>query len=412
MRIFANLFLTLFLTDGMLSLLDEITSLAFSLHLFSGVRSVVANLVFLMAIPLYLCLGIDKRLPKRVFLPLTLFVLWCPVAITAFPSLAESGAYRLLLPAVQLLLCLVPVSCFRTARFQKKRAHRLVMPKEPFEAPFFSLKNSVTFFAANLVAVPLVVALLLFNAANAYLTEHTAGFMHLAPDGLHMVERDYRRGNKTVRLVAMIHVGEKAYYDQLSDAAVTGRTIVLAEGVTDDRHLLKNGLDYGKLAGVLGLSSQRKMQLKGRLIDEAELEEAGPATSDAGENAAEADILRADVDISSFRPPTIRFLDEFGRQLKNNPSVMKGLLAFNGWAEKNMTAKMYDTLMNDILYNRNRVVIGHLKQAIARYDTVVIPWGALHMPEIERAVRKQGFRLQQEDDRVSIDLRKVVGKVL
>lgn len=64
--------------------------------------------------------------------------------------------------------------------------------------------------------------------------------------------------------------------------------------------------------------------------------------------------------------------------------------------------------MDDILYRRNKEVIRHLRKAVDRYDTVVVPWGALHMPEIEDEVVKQGFKLQQERERVSIDFNKML----
>ena len=401
MRYFANMFLILFCADGMLSLMDEICALAFSLHVFSGVRGILANFVIVMAIPLYLCLGIDKRLPKSVLIPLILFVLLCPISVLMFPSLAGSTGYGLSMAALQVLLCVLPIS-----RFRKDGAKSLVMAKTMFDAPFFSLRNSAAFFAANLFAVPLAIALFVFCAANSYLSLNTAGFMHLAPDGLHMVEKVYSRDNKTIRLAAMIHVGEKEYYEKLSDTAIAGRTIVLAEGVTDSGHLLNGGIDYSKLAGVLGLTSQENMRLKGRLIDKVEMEEAESAKNDDAENDAEADILRADVDISSFRPNTILILNELSRSLKESPSLSKGLTGFNAWLGKNMTPAMYKDLMDDILHRRNSVLIGHLRNALLRYDTIVIPWGAMHMPEIEREVLQQGFRRHKDYDRISIDFRK------
>jgi hypothetical protein len=407
MRVFANLFLIMFCADGILSLTDEIVSLTFSVHAFSGVRSLLANSVVVLAVLLYLCLGIDKRLPKRVFLPLTLFAMLCPFVGLMFPSLAGNRTPGLFLALAQLLLCALPLWLFR-----KDGKKSLVMSESMFDGPLFGWRNTAAFFSANLLAVPVALVVIAFFAANSYLSQNTAGFMRLAPDGLHMAEKVYRRGSKTVRLAAMIHVGEKEYYEKLSDTASSNHTIILAEGVTDNEELLKSGLDYRKVAGYLGLTTQDKMQLKGRLIDEADLEEPDSRECADGENGAEADILRADVDISSFRPQTIRILDRLGREMKENPSFAKGLMGFNDWAGKNVTPAMYQTLLDDILHLRNRVLIGHLKRSLARYDTVVVPWGAMHMPEIEREVLKQGFRLDKEQDRISIDLRRKLREAL
>jgi len=210
----------------------------------------------------------------------------------------------------------------------------------------------------------------------------------------------------------MIHVGEKEYYDELAESVAPGRTIVLAEGVSDDDNLLRNRFDYGKLAGFLGLSSQEKMLFRGRLIEAEDFHRPRLRPRGGEREPAEPDILRADVDVSSFRPPTIQLLDALGKHLNDSGSLAKGLLSFNGWAEKNVTPEMNEVIFDDILYRRNKEVIRHLGKALDHYDTIVIPWGALHMAEIEEEVLERGFELEQERDRVSIDFRKMlVGKL-
>jgi hypothetical protein len=184
----------------------------------------------------------------------------------------------------------------------------------------------------------------------------------------------------------------------------------LAEGVSDDESLLRNRIDYGRMAGFLGLTSQDRMLFRGRLVEAEELELPRLNSRGAGDDklAGVADILRADVDVSVFRPPTILFLDAIGKHLRESPSFVKGVMALNSWGEKNITPEMYDIIMDDILHRRNMEVVRHLEKALVSYDTVVIPWGALHMKEIEAEVLKRGFRLQEERERVSIDFRKML----
>lgn len=404
MRFFANLFLVLFLADGGVSLLDELVSLLSPVAFLSGVRNVLADSVILMAVPVYLCLAIDRRLPKQVFLPLTIFVFWCPLSVWFFPALAGNRTYGLLAAAAQVALVMLPLS-----RFRKAGSRSLTMPPAMFDAPLFSLKNTLVFGAVNLFVIPLALAMLLLYTANSCMAEYTSGFMRLAPGGLYMTDRVYRRDNRTIRLASMIHVGEKEYYDELAGSVAPGRTIVLAEGVTDDNNLLRNRLDYGRVAGFLGLASQGKMLFRGKLIKPEKLDAPQVRSRCAGEKeqAGPADILRADVDVSVFRPPTILFLNTVGKQLQESHSLAKGLLAINAWAEKNITREMHEVIMDDILHRRNREVIRHLGKALDRYDTVIIPWGALHMKEIEEDVLKRGFKLQEERERVSIDFRKM-----
>lgn len=466
MRFLANLFLILFALDGGLSFFDEFTSQLFPVHALSGLRVAIANVVLIAAIAVYLSLGIDKRLPKRVFLPLTLFAIWFPISLLVFPALVGNLSYGLLMAAGQLLLCLLPVSEFgkrkvvppellhevepeldlrseeekvaskqeadnETAEREQgsergnqgageqegERATKpgagepivagLLMPKTRFSGPFFSLRNTLIFTAANIVAIPIVLVLCFFVGINSLMDKYASGFMHLAPDGLHMTEKVYRRGNKTIRLAGMIHVGEKEYYDSLVRSVAPGRTIVLAEGVTDKDNLLREKPQYDKVAGYLGLSSQHdKLHFSGRLIDEDELDEPD-AQFRAGDKAQGGlDILRADVDVSSFHPSTIAFLNELGKQMKQSHSLAREFFDSNGWTKKYATAQIQQVIIDDILYSRNKEVIRDLRKVADRYDTILIPWGALHMMEIEADVKKQGFELQQVRDRVSIDFRK------
>ncbi len=78
MRRFANLYIILFLIDAGLSLIDElITAFSSPLPIFSEVRFLVAYVVITLTMVIFACLGIDRRLPKRVFLPLTIYISWC-----------------------------------------------------------------------------------------------------------------------------------------------------------------------------------------------------------------------------------------------------------------------------------------------------------------------------------------------
>src|ERR1700674_963474 len=172
MRVFVNLFLVLFLADGGVSLLDELVSLLFPVVFLSGVRSMLASAVIVMAVPVYLSLGIDRRLPKRVFLPPMLFLFWCSLSAWFFPALAGNRTYGLLAAAAQVMLGMLPLS-----RFRKAGARSLTMPPALFDAPWFSLKNTLVFGASNLLVIPLALVLLALSAANSFMAGYTAGFV-------------------------------------------------------------------------------------------------------------------------------------------------------------------------------------------------------------------------------------------
>jgi len=399
MRACANLFLILFVADGGFSLVDELVSLFTPLMPFTALRNTLAVTVIFTSIPIYFSLGIDRRLPKRVFLPPVIFVFWTIISTWLFPPLAEIRIYGLLMAVVQVALGMLPLFVFRDGG-----ERRLTIPPVVFNAPFFSVRNFLTFFVVNLLVVPLALLLVVLTAANATMSESTAGFTRITPTGVTMSERTYVRGNRTIRLVGMIHIGNRKYYDEVAAPVSPGRSIVLAEGVTDDRKLIHNRIDYGKVAGVLGLVPQERLPFKGRLIDGEEFESLQPLPDAAGKLPVPAsiDILRCDVDVSEFRQPTINLLNALGENMRAHDSFVKELLAFNAWAKKNVTPETQKNFMDDILHRRNQVVIRHLDKALERYDSVIIPWGALHLPEIEAEIMKRGFQIKTRRELVSI----------
>lgn len=399
MRTFANLFLILFCADGSLSLLDDLVSLLAPVAPLALFRAQVANAVLLLALPLYLSLGIDRRLPKKLFLPLIAFLLWCPLSVWLFPALAGFKLYGLIMAAIQVALAPLLLSRLR------KPGERpgLTLPPSRFEGPFFNRRNTLIFGGINLVVLPVALVTVSLYCADSYAATATAGFVRLAPRGMYMTERVYRRGDRTIRLAGMIHVGEKQYYEDVARLPGNGRTVVLDEGVTDVKGVLRHRFDYRKVASFLGLTSQEKMLFSGRMIDEKALDAPQPPP------AGPADIMRADVDLATFRPETMLLLDAVGKELQENPSLVKAAIGLNKWAEEKITPAMQEVIMDDILYRRNKVLLGYLDKALKKYDTVVIPWGALHMKGIEAGVLERGFVLQEERKRLSVDFKRIAG---
>jgi hypothetical protein len=231
----------LYLADGTLSLFDELLSLVAPLPALAQTRNFLAEIVMLMAFVVFQCLGIDQRLPKRIFVPLISFLCLVPISTLIVPSLWGSPGFELLTALGQVLLCLVPVHYLK-----KMNQSGFLLPEAMFQGPFFSLKNSAIFTVLSLVVVPLVSVLLLLSTTNSFLRKNTSGFVRLDPQGVYMADKVYRRDDRTIRLVGMIHIGEKRYYDDLVGQVPRGRTIVLAEGVSDDKGILPNKLDSSR----------------------------------------------------------------------------------------------------------------------------------------------------------------------
>lgn len=394
MRTLANLFLFLFFADGVLSFADELSGPG----TLSDFRVFWASVVLFLCLPMYLSLGIDRRLPKRIFLPQVIFLFLAALVPWAVPGWLESGAFGLGAAGFQVVLGLLPLA------LKQPGGHRsLALSAALFRRPGFSWKHTLAFVGINLFVLPVALGLLGVAGVAAFVEEHTSGYVRLAPEGIYMTERVYTHEDKTIRLAGMVHVGGKDYYEDLSASIPAGPTLVLAEGVADAQGMLRNRFSYGKMANALGLESQEQMHFEAREVGAADLESSGFVPGAEGI----PDIMHADVDLKTFHPITLAFLNELGRQMSRSDSLLETIHGFNAWAEENLTEQANRELMDDILHSRNRALIAHIDPALKRYPLLVIPWGALHMPEIERAVLDRGFEQKQSLERLSIDFRKI-----
>lgn len=398
MRRFANFYIVLFLIDAGLSLIDELLVASSSpLPLFSSVRYFVAYVVIALSMLFFACLGIDRRLPKRVFLPLTLYISWSAMAMWPLSGVVGRESLGLISAVGQLLLGGIAIVLLRGL------GGKNLLTRELFQTPMFSLGNTLGFTTINFLLLPFALVYTGLATTSYYLERQTAGFMRLSPIGIYMTDRSYHLDEKVIRLTGMIHIGKEDYYEGLADSMPTERTIILAEGVTDQDSLLEYQFNYSKLAGVIGLSSQEKMRFDGNLVDLYALNGGNPTDREQDK----PDIARADIDLNRFDPQTVEFLNALGRTLFSDKPLVEGLAEYNVWVSENMTPERIAGVMFDILDKRNEVVIDSMLRTLKRYDTIIIPWGAMHMPAIEEAVLEQGFVPGTAHERLSLDFRAI-----
>lgn len=399
---FINLFLALFLLDGTVSFFDDVLHLLSLGSVLSVPRNLVASLAILATIPVYLCLGIDSRIPRLRIIPLAAFIYLSFIWGWLFPEFAGSRSISLLMSTMQILLAIITYSPFHPAY-----ERRIFLKPDTFTGPAWSWKKNAPFWAANILIIPAVIISCLLATANEYATHLTSGFVRVSPRGVFMSERTYLKDDRKIRLIAMVHVGEQTYYDDLFKKEWSSSSIILVEGVSDKKLLLQNRLSYGKAAAMLGLVSQEKMRFAGRPV---ELKDIGKNRQQKNSsNRFVPDMLRADVDVSVFNPKTIAFLNAAGKYMNDgNSSFREGMAALNAWSEQHMTPQDNMIVMDDIIQLRNKAVIGFLDKVLPSYNTIIIPWGALHMPEVEQAVLKRGFELQDSSEHLSLDFFKLV----
>jgi len=368
LRALANGFLVLFAADAVVSVMGAALDLngAESPWPLAPLRESLGGLVILVARPLHALLGLTPRLPWRVFLPLTLFTFWAMLGALPLPVYLSTTEVAAAVALPQLALALVAA-----AQIRRRTGRRWLLAESDLPAgPVLSGRTAGGFALLHLAGVlPALLVLLLGSAALA-IHRQSAGFLRLDTSGLYASARVYERGDRDVHLVAMMHIGDADFYAGVERVLPEDGAIVLREGVTDREGSLPRGLDYGRLAGELGLESQAAvLDLEGR------------------------DSRMADLDLSAFDPRTRELLGEIGAVL-GSANAREAFVRYLR-ASRDVTPEDLALVQRDVIERRNEHLLGELDQALEAHRAVVVPWGAAHMPGIEQGVLERGFALRE-----------------
>ena len=392
MRLILNIFLIVFLIDGCISILDSLLNLLVGIDILSTMRTIIAFTAIAVSVPVYVLSGINKSLPKKLFFPLCFFLFWVMLTAQPVTTLFSETSAEIFLAVVQLMMIAIIFSIIRLKSDSWLITDKLLPPFS------FSKKNTLLFFTGNFFLVPIMLLLYFASSIQLGVYHNTAGFVRLSTDGIYMKEKVYSKENKTIRLIGMIHIGESDYYKNLEDSLVNSHAILLAEGVSDKNKLLQNRFSAKGLAEEYDLASQEDMNISGTYISEQELVGANTLSN------SELSIFRADVDTETFSEDTINFLNAIGEHFLKPDSFSEGFAAYNNWLEKNLTDTLIANIRYDIIDQRNQHVIRYVKTAVDKFDTIVVPWGAMHMPAIEKAVKELGFTVKNTQERLSVEL--------
>ena len=358
-----SLCLGLFLVDGLASVLDDGLVYISGSHAFSLLRGIISFFTGLMAIGIYGLMALTPKVPKRLFLPIPLFLLAAILAVFPFAIYCYG---RLPLVALGASLGELVLGLLLLAGAQGGLTLRWpLVPAAQFGGRIFSWKNLAGFILATVFGLVPAVLIYLFLCTSLAVNHFTAGFMSLRPGGLTVHVKKYVRADgKVIELFPMAHVADARFYRQVEQTFPTN-SIILLEGVSDDKNLLTNKLSYKRMAKSLGLSEQKA--------------EFAPDRGKA---------VRADVDVSQFTQGTIDCLNlvSLAHAKGLNSQILQQLLA------NPMTPGFEETLFHDILTKRNEHLLGEIQSRLAQSDNIMVPWGAAHMPWISSEIQKSGFR--------------------
>ncbi|GAB4276930.1 MAG: hypothetical protein Kow0029_19280 [Candidatus Rifleibacteriota bacterium] len=206
----------------------------------------------------------------------------------------------------------------------------------------------------------------------------TGGFIEIGQTGIYSTERSYKKNGVELQLIGMAHVAEKEFYEDIKKSLLGRQALMLMEGVTDENKLLTTPPDYGGLAKKLGGENQKDIF----------------SPKDMPENVK---LIRADLDTSDFSQPTIKLLNLAGRVHTKEGFNFSALLMMYFSLTDMDTDKQ---IMDDLIQKRNACLISHLQKSITSNKLILVPWGALHLPEIEKWALTNGFKLAGQKHRV------------
>ena len=372
--VFLSFCLGVFIADGTLSVILYFLIGFLGVKIpgvLDGVVSLLALAVLALAFAVYCLMGVTPLVPKRYFLPLVLIypATWLLLVPVSIYSLEHINGVLLAVSCCQVALGLVIVFCLRDGRASRWQ----LVPANRLGKRNFSWSNLSVFAVANLVLLAATILYLAFFSAVA-VDRFSGGFVSLRPDGLNVRIRKFIRDDrKTVWLVPMSHIGGAKYYETLSKSLPKG-SVVLMEGVSDRKKLLTNPISYARAATVLGLTEQRKkFQIPGKIVP-------------------------ADLDVDQFASGTIDILNVF--MLPHAKGLtFETLLKLSQFKP---TEEAMRQCWDDLLGKRNRNLVGEIATWLPNTETIIVPWGAAHMPGISAEIQKMGFRCDTEQEITAI----------
>jgi hypothetical protein len=363
----------LFLADAVVSLADDTLIVFFGTHVLMGLRGLLFLCSVLVALVVYVLMGFMPMIPKRLFLPITLFN---PAAALGSLLLLIYFYPQLQWVAWSISLCQVLFALGVLFWLQGGMRFRWPLVAQRWlSGEGFCWRHLLAFVLANVFVLVPAVLVYLAVCASLAVGHLSDGFVALGPGGLTVQTRKYTRDDgKTIHLVPMSHIGDAGFYRQLMKSFPSNAT-VLMEGVSDEQNLLTNHITYERTATSLGLAEQQ-VEFKPTKVR----------------------MVPADIDISEFTANTIDLLNMVMRIHGQGPTPenVQELMRYQpppGFERE---------LFNDLLHKRNVHLLGEIEAWLPEVDVLIIPWGAAHMPEIARGIQKSGFELDETKEFIAI----------
>jgi hypothetical protein len=391
----ANAYLLTFAASSAVALVDEIWFAAAGTTPLTEVRNWFSLLTVVFSLLMVVVVALVPQLPKLVFVPLIVAALW--FAFGAPPLVAQS-ADRTASLGLAFLQMILATTAFLIVQLRAGQAL--------LNAQLLPRKNNVflRIALASLVVVALIPIGLAGLGAWALVSaaeQQTNGYLRFTWSEIQAREMLMRKDDKTVYLVATAHIAEASFYKEVYKN-VPAHAVILAEGISDVRGLLGGEVSRGEAATFLGLDTQAVLEDLMKPTPVETTKDVGASGKDVKPKAVEdkpapppaktrPDVVRADIDVSELSATTLRCLRE---------DVQLGNAALDDDPDTNAatptcTEADRKVFWDEILYTRNNKLMAAFDALADKYEMFVVPWGALHMPDLQRAFEERGYRAER-----------------
>jgi|GEM_PF-1645942 len=372
-------FLYAFLMDGLLSVADALCRAYTHTGGPNDLGVLFSLTVLALGLFIFTAMVFTPRLSKRMLLPPILFLFYEVIWSVMF---GDKGA--LPISIAQTLIAMGVIVGFKEHDNPQGGVQDFASKR-----PWFTWRNlflTGSLNSAIVLCVFALIALSLTQKARYKLEQSTGRFMTIHQSGISLEERRFAKDGKEIRLIGMMHIAKSGFYDEVAKALpANASAVVLLEGVGDQEHLMRGKFGYSRMAKLFGFSAQEDSSFTKQAADglkEARLNE------DKQEPPKNLEYQKADIDLSELNPDTVNFIQAIGT-LMHSANFQDALKEYSDLQP--VLEKGSQTAFDDILNKRNEHLLGEIEKALETHTTIVVPWGAAHMPGIQDKIQKWGF---------------------
>ncbi len=343
--------------------------------LFQSSASIMVTMIFTSL--LFLLGLILAALPKRIIVSANLLVL-SRVAM-GYPLniwLETSLAARII--SITFLILTFSYLCMSLGRM-----------KYTSTRPWLNPRHSIIAFAAWIFIG--IITLPVWLAGYAYAAQNLIGdYAEISTKGVDLTEKIFRKNGHNVHLVGMMHIGDDSYYTGLKERInaipqAGGKRLVLTEGVSDRNNVIPedfaNGKTYERWAKLLGIEAQTELNTT------TEIPAVSPDPTTPATTNPLVTWLNADIDVSDLEPNHLALLVKL-LNVASSPDFSKMINPDIG----SVTGSQLESLFKDALIGtRNDALMKKYTEIAEGYQEVYIPWGAAHLPDIEKRLLALGY---------------------